>query len=100
MNLKLESPGCSPNVTEFEVYTKIRKAKKPRSGTEFDVPKEIINEFAPELATPLSVIFNRIFKDADWPLHWKLENIIPIPKVPNPESEEDYLLDSIFQQGS
>ena len=89
MNLKLESPGCAPNVTEFEVYTKIRKAKKPRSGTEFDVPKEIINEFAPELATPLSVIFNRIFKDADWPLHWKLENIIPIPKVPNPESEED-----------
>ena len=83
---KLKNPGRAPNLSEYDVYVKIRKAKKPRSGTPFDIPKELISEFAPELATPLANIFNNMFQNAEWPTHWKHEFIVPIPKVPSPET--------------
>ena len=58
---KLKDPGRAPNLSEYDVYIKIRKAKKPRSGTPFDIPKELISEFAPELAAPLANIFNNTY---------------------------------------
>ena len=37
---KLNSTGCAPELSELDVYRMIKKAnKKPRSGTEFDMPK-------------------------------------------------------------
>ena len=71
------------------MYNKIKKAKKPRSGTKYDLPRDIINEFGPEIATPLTQIINTIFSSGEWPMHWKLEHVVPIPKIPVPESEED-----------
>ena len=65
------------------------KAKKPRSGTNFDLPKNILQEFSPELATPLTLLINNMFQEAEWPLHWKLEHVVPIPKVTSPVSEDD-----------
>ena len=68
---------------------KIRAAKKTKSGTQSDLPKSLIQEFGPELATPVSIIINNIFQSGQWPNHWKLEHVIPIGKVPMPESEDD-----------
>ena len=86
---KLNSSGCAPKLSDYDTYKMIRKAKKPQSGTKLDMPRDIINEFAPEIAGPLTVIINNMFESAEWPASWKVENVVPIPKVPNPETEED-----------
>ena len=65
------------------------QANKPKSGTPNDLPKEIIQEFSPEFATPLTMIFNNMFSTGEWPEHWKLEYVTPIGKVPKPKSEDD-----------
>ena len=83
-------PGeLAPSLSEYDVYCKIRAAKKPRSGIPGDLPKTLIQEFSPELATPVSKVINNIFKSGEWPSHWKLEQVTPIGKVPLPENEDD-----------
>ena len=86
---KLKCQDKAPVVTEFEVYNKLRAAKKPRSGIPNDLPKVIIQEFCPELALPVSKIVNSISSTGEWPKQWKLEHIVPIGKIPLPESEDD-----------
>ena len=50
---KLDCVDSSPpSVSEYDTYLKIRAAKKPRSGLPSDLPKQITQEFAPELAKP------------------------------------------------
>ena len=49
----------------------------------------ITQEFAPELSEPVSRIINSIAKTAEWPSQWKLEHVVPIGKIPMPESEDD-----------
>ena len=78
-----------PIVSDDDTYCKIRAAKKPRSGVPSDLPKLITQEFSPELSTPVSRIINSMFQSGEWPSHWKLEHVIPIGKVPMPESEDD-----------
>ena len=36
-----------PSISQYDVFRKIRAAKKPRSGIQNDLPKEIIQEFSP-----------------------------------------------------
>ena len=86
---KIQSGDTAPIISEHETYSKIRAAKKPKSGTQHDLPKLLIQEFGPELATPVSMIINDIFQSGQWPTHWKLENVVPIGKVPTPETEDD-----------
>ena len=66
---KILSGDKAPIITEHDTYLKIRAAKKPKSGTQFDLPKSLIQEFGPELATPVSVIINNIFQSGHWPTH-------------------------------
>ena len=86
---KLECQDSPPIVSEEEVYSKIKSAKKPRSGVPSDLPKPIVQECAPELATPVSHTINNIAGTGEWPDQWKLEHVVPIAKVPMPESEDD-----------
>ena len=86
---KLQSGEKPPIISDYEVYCKIRAAKKPRSGVPSDMPKVITQEFSPELSTPLCRIINNMFQSGEWPNHWKLEHVIPIGKVPMPETEDD-----------
>ena len=60
-----------PVLDEFDVYQKIKKAKKPKAGLPNDLPRKLIQEFAPELATPLSIIYNQIITSGKWPMKWK-----------------------------
>ena len=78
-----------PVISEHETYEALRSAKKPRSGVEIDMPKVINSEFAPELAYPVCKLINNIFQTGEWPNHWKVENVIPIPKVVTSETEDD-----------
>ena len=86
---KLECGKPGPIITEHETYRKIMAAKKPRSGVPNDLPKTMIQEFAPELAKPVSRIINSITATGNWPRQWKLEHVVPIGKMTSPETEDD-----------
>ena len=51
---KLDSDSSPlPVIDNYDVYQKIRAAKKPKSGVPGDLPRVIVQDFAPELATPV-----------------------------------------------
>ena len=83
------SYDCLPYISDFDVYMKIRKAKKLNSSVGCDIPVEIIKNFMPEISGPVSKIFNLITKTQNFPKHWKIENGIAIKKIPAPESESN-----------
>ena len=86
---KLWSASLPPLVTELETYQQIRATKKPKSGVPSDLPRSITQEYAAEIALPVSRIVNSILATGEWPQQWKLEQVVPIPKIPQPLSEED-----------
>ena len=86
---KLKSTECPPEVSEYETFLTIRSAKKPKSSVQHDLPRKVTMEFAPELALPVTRIINNILKSGIWPSQWKLEEVVPIPKITYPQSEDD-----------
>ena len=87
----LEAKG-DPNIPilePYEVYAKIMKAKKPNSVIQGDVPKKIVKLFAPEIALPVSIIFNKINSSFEYPRQWVIESQFPIPKSFPPSSEDE-----------
>ena len=78
-----------PEISEYEVYEKIRGAKKPKAGVPGDVPRRLIQEFSPELTTPITKVFRNIIRTKEWPAQWKVEYVTPIQKKPQPQSEDD-----------
>ena len=78
-----------PVLEEWEVYKKLEKSKKPNSQIPGDLPVKLVKEFTPELAKPISVIYNRITETAEYPRQWVTEYQIAIPKVYPPLSEDD-----------
>ena len=86
---KLKSAEFPPEITEYETYNQIKAAKKPRGGTKSDLPRLLTQEFAVELSLPVSRIINSILLSGEWPHQWKLEQVIPIPKIPLPKNEDD-----------
>ena len=60
-------PSEVPDICDYAVYEKIRKSKKPRSSVPGDLPRRIIQEFGPELATPAGKIYRNIVKTGHWP---------------------------------
>ena len=53
------------------------------------MPRNIVKEFAPELAVPIHRVINRIVQLGQWPSEWKQEWVSAIGKVPIPISEDD-----------
>ena len=86
---KLRHVSKPPVISEYETYQKIMAANKPKAGIPGDLPRTIVQEFSPELATPVGMIINNIFQSGQWPDQWKMEWITAIGKVPIPESEDD-----------
>ena len=88
---KLFNPDLAhvPLLSEYEVFKKICKTKKPNSSVPGDLPKRIIQEFSVELSAPVTEIYNSILKTFQYPRQWVIEHQIPIPKVHPPISEEN-----------
>ena len=78
-----------PLISEYDCYVKLKKAKKPKSVIPGDLPSKIVKEFKEELAYPLHILLNKIAQSAEWPEHYKVEYITPIPKIPLPQNEDD-----------
>ena len=75
-------------MSELDVWHKIKKSKKPKSVVPGDVPKQIVQEFSPEFATPMAKIFDHISKTGHWPKSWRTEFGIALQKQPNPVDED------------
>ena len=73
----------------------MQKAKKTNSSVPGDIPKQIIDEFAVEIAGPATTIFNTALKNLEYPDSWKKELAIPIGKITNPETKDDLRLISL-----
>ena len=103
VKMKMENPESDskiPTLSDYEVYQKICAASKPKSGVPGDLPRRLVSEFAPELATPVCIIFNHILRSAEqgavkWPTTWKQELGIPLQKVADPQTEDDLRIISL-----
>ena len=84
-----------PDILDYEVYYKIKKTKKPRSGVPGDLPRRLVQEFAPELAAPLGKIIRNIVQTGVWPKDWRVEYGVPLQKVSNPIIEDDLRIISL-----
>ena len=83
-----------PSVYDIDIYEKILKANKPKSGVPGDLPRRIVSEFAPELSLPVKMIFKSILDSCKqgpvkWPDNWKKEVGVPLQKVEDPKNEDD-----------
>ena len=79
----------APQLEEYQVYKRINKAKKPNSTVPGDLPVKVVREFACELATPLTILFNRILDTSQYPRQWVVEHQVPIPKSSPPVDLND-----------
>ena len=73
----------------------MKKTKKPRSHVPGDLPRRLVQEFAPELAAPVGKIIRNIVQSGEWPKTWRVEHGIPLEKVTNPVSEDDLRIISL-----
>ena len=95
-----ESESRTPVLMEHQVYDRIRRANKPKSGVPGDLPRKLVSEFGPELSVPICRIFNNIISYAKqgvvkWPTSWKQEFGTPIQKIPDPQCEDDLRIISL-----
>ena len=84
-----KSDFTKPVLEEWEVYQKLCKSKKPNSLIPGDLPVKLVKEFTVELATPITLIYNKITESAEYPNQWVVEYQLPIPKVHPPLTEDD-----------
>ena len=89
-----ESESVVPKIRDYEIFNKIRSARKPKAGVPGDLPRRIVSEFSPELSHQMCTIFNTVFQSAKqgaakWPASWKRECGIPLQKIEDPKTEDD-----------
>ena len=84
-----------PEIPDHEVFEKIRKSKKPKSSVPGDIPRKLVQEFGPELATPAGIIFRNIATTGHWPQPWRVEYGVPLKKVANPDTEDQLRIISL-----
>ena len=89
------NPQDLPVISDHIVYEKIKQSKKPRSSVPGDLPRRLVQEFAPELAAPAGKIFRNITKTGHWPKSWRGEYGTPLQKATNPISEDDLRIISL-----
>ena len=88
-------PEVLPDILDFKVYEQIKRSKKPRSTVPGDLPRRIIQEFGPELATPAGKIFRNIARTGHWPKQWRTEYGTPLQKQKCPVDENDLRIISL-----
>ena len=85
----LNDQGCAPTLSVQEVLFKINKAKKPNGMVPGDLPKKLVKMFAVTLALPITLIFNNISKNSEYPMKWKIEHQIALHKSYPPQNEDE-----------
>ena len=78
-----------PVLEDWQVFKKLSHSKKPNSQVPGDLPVKLVKEFLPELAQPITKIYNKITQTAQYPRQWVVEYQLAIPKVHPPLTESD-----------
>ena len=87
INVDPEELDIKP-ITELLTYKLLKKFAKKALGPG-DFPKQILQEFAAELAIPFCDITNCSIKSGIFPEQYKISEIIPIPKENPPKALKD-----------
>ena len=77
------------SVQPYEVCQKLLALQPYKATGPDNVPSRFLKDFAHVLADPVTTIFNASLSSSVVPRIWKESNIIPIPKVQQPECEGD-----------
>ena len=78
-----------PQVTEWEVYMRLKKMKHTRSTYHIDLPQKLRKEYDIFLSGPLADIYNTCLSQNIYPDIWKLEHVTPIGKLPHVKKMSD-----------
>ena len=78
-----------PELQKFEVSTRLRKFRKPKSMVPGDVFPKLVTCLSDFFAILLTDIYNTISTTFIWPTCWKVEFVTVIPKKSSPESLGD-----------
>ena len=84
----LPAPSPCPLLRPWDVYKALAKIKQGSACVPDGIFARLINEFAVELATPLTHILNTSFQQVKAPDVWKRATVIPIPKTTPPTLEK------------
>ena len=76
-----------PEIEPYQIYEKIKTMNIPDSMVPADFPPRIWKNFGVEMATPVSIIVNKILKTGQWPELFKREFVTVIEKEKNPETK-------------
>ena len=89
------TPVCAPFVSEVncfplvhEIYDILRRSKQTCS-VPHDIPLKIVKEFLPELSDPIHHLYSSCITEGTFPSSWKIEYMMPLPKVFPPVSYDD-----------
>ena len=74
------------DLTETEVLSFLKKAKKPSSSVQGDMLPRLMKVHYAKIVTPVTNIFNAVFRKQKWPKQWKEETTVVIPKCSAPTS--------------
>ena len=77
----LPSPNQPPTITTSAVCHKLLGLSAYRASGPDGIPARLLKKFAPELAEPVTVIFNRSVSSGVFPERWKDSHLTPVPKV-------------------
>lgn len=70
--------NCFP--LQVEIYTLLKKSKQTCSVPN-DIPIKIVKEFLPELSEPIHELYSSCISEGVFPSAWKIEYMLPMPKV-------------------
>ena len=64
----------------------MKGCKKPKSMVYGDIFPSLVNPYAEIIVDPLLVIYNACLEKETWPLIWRTETVVVIPKKTVPAS--------------
>ena len=77
----LPPPDQPPTITTSAVCHKLHGLSAYKATEPDGIPTHLLKKFAPELAEPVTVIFNRSVSSGVFPERWKDSHPTPVPKV-------------------
>ena len=63
--------------------------RKVTTSCEDDLPATLLSEFLPELEEPIAFLFRESVRSHTWPVSWKMEKHVVIPKSFPPKDKKD-----------
>ncbi|CAH1264234.1 Hypp2921 [Branchiostoma lanceolatum] len=79
-----------PELSIGQVKAQLKRVN-PRKGTGGDhIPPWVLSNFHEELAPVMCNIYNACLQQGVFPMEWKEELVVPVPKTPKPKGPEEF----------